>query len=68
MMTLLLLLLIMVPPSAILLIAGIWTVRKRYGDARTLLGLVGLGLGVLLVAYTIVAILSVATSFTAEIG
>ena len=67
-MTLLLLLVIMVPPSAILLIAGIWTVRKRHGDTRTLLGLVGLGLGVLLVAYTIVATHSVATSFTTELG
>ena len=65
-MTALLWLLAMVPPSALFLIAGIWVVRKKYGGARHVLGIVAIVVGMALVAITLIALPLLATSFEAR--
>ena len=64
--TLLLLLLLMGLPAAVLLIAGIWAVRKKYGGVLQILGIVSIALGMLLGVVTILAVPGIATTTTNE--
>ena len=62
--TLLLLLLLMGLPAAVLLIAGIWAVRKKYGGVLQILGIVSIALGMLLGVVTILVVPGIATTAT----
>ena len=64
--TLLLLLLLMGLPAAVLLIAGIWAVRKKYGGVLQILGIVSIALGMLLGVVTILVVPGIATTTTNE--
>ncbi len=59
-------LLVMVPPSAVLLVAGIWVVRRRYGGVPHVLGIAAIAAGVLLTVTAIVALPGISTSTTTE--
>ena len=65
-MTALLWLLAMVPPIALVLIAGIWVVRRKYGGVRHVLGMAAIVVGMALVAITLVVLPGIATTTTLE--
>ncbi len=59
-------LLIMMPPSAVLLVAGIWVVRRKYGGVPHVLGIVAIATGVLLATTAFVMLPGISTSITPE--
>ena len=59
-------LLIMLIPSAVLLVAGIWVVRRKYGGVPQVLGIVAIAAGVLLTTTAFVMLPGISTSTTPE--
>ena len=57
---------IMGTPSAVLLVAGIWVVRRKYGGVPHVLGIVAIATGVLLAITAFVMLPGISTSTTPE--
>ena len=64
--SLLILLFAILAPATVLLVAGVWTVRKGYGDVSQALGIAAIILGLLLVILAILTVVltPVSTSVT----